>query len=180
VIKFEIGWIKLLEQKAWVFCSLAIFAGTLRYLLGRGLLPFLAKFTWLADTVLLAAAFFGTLTLGSIVHQGGSWAVEEMRNRKVRQAVLARLGSLSEIEHRILSYLVQANNQSFNYRIDDGDVQLLVQKGLLRMAGGHQNVFAVPFCIPDFVWSELRRRSDEFSSAAPPEEEPWVKNWMAY
>lgn len=178
--KLDGSWLKILEQKGWVFCAMALFFGVFRYLLAAGMLPGLSKYTWLPDAVLLAAILFAILAVGSIAH----WLTESVpgatRGWRARRKILARLDSLSEIEHRILSYLVQDNSQSFNYRIDDGDVQLLVQKGLLLMAGGHQNVFAVPFLIPDFVWRELRKRSDEFSSAAPPQDPPWVKSWMAY
>ena len=180
MIKFEIGWIKLLEQKTWVFFSLAIFAAALRYLLDRSLLPFLSRFTWLPEAALLAAALFGILAVGSLLQQGNTWAREQRSNRKNRKVILTRLNSLSGVEHRILSYLVQANNQSFNYRADDGDVQGLVGKGLLFTPPGQYNFHMVPFIVPDFVWRELKKRSAEFTSAAPPEDKPWVKDWMAY
>lgn len=178
--KMDSGWLKIFEQKGWVYFALFLFFAALRYLLENALLPSLASFTWLSDVSLLGAVLFAILTIGSVGYSIATWLREFARSRRYRNTVLRRLDSLSDIEHRILSYLVQSNSQSFNYRIDDGDVQQLVQKGLLEMAGGHQNIMAIPFCVPDFVWAQLKKRSHEFSSAAPPEDEPWVKNWMAY
>lgn len=180
VPKLDSGWLKLFEQKGWVYFSLALFCAALRYLLASGFLPSLAGFDWLPDASLLGAVLFGILTIGSMGYRIASWLTDFGRTRGARRTILSRLNSLSDVEHRILSYLVQANNQSFNYRIDDGDVQGLVHKGLLRMAGGHQNIMAIPYSVPDFVWRELKKRPNEFNSAAPPQDPPWVKHWMAY
>lgn len=180
MIKFEVGWIKLLEQRTWVFFSLAIFSGSLRILIGRGELPFLAQFVWLKDGATVATLLFALLTVGSIVHLLLGWLKEQWNIRSYRKAVLARLNSLNDVEHRILSYLVHSNCQSFDYRNDDGDVQQLVGKGLLFTPPGQYNFHMVPFIVPDFVWRELGRRRKDFSSSAPPEDPPWVKNWMAY
>ena len=180
MVKFDVGWVKLFEQKTWVFCALAVFSGLLYHLIGLGELPSLRRFDWLADTAFLATLFFSLLAIGSLVHLAANWTANFKRAHGARKAILGRLNSLSENEHRILSYLVQANNQSFNYRADDWDVQGLVGKGLLRIAAGQHSFFAVPFIVPDFVWSNLRKRRHEFSAAAPPQEPPWVKDWMAY
>jgi hypothetical protein len=180
VPKVDSGWLKLFEQKGWVYFSLAFFFGALRYLLQNEFLPGLAGLRWLSDSSLLGAILFAILAIGAIGHRIGGLAIEYVGGWRARKATLTRLNSLSDVEHRILSYLINANCQSFDYRNDDGDVQQLVAKGLLFTPPGQYNFHMVPFIVPDFVWRELRRRREDFSSAAPPDEPPWVKDWMAY
>jgi hypothetical protein len=128
VPKVDSGWLKLFEQKGWVYFSLAFFFGALRYLLQNEFLPGLAGLRWLSDSSLLGAILFAILAIGAIGHRIGGLAIEYVGGWRARKATLTRLNSLSDVEHRILSYLINANCQSFDYRNDDGDVRNWLRK----------------------------------------------------
>lgn len=174
------GWVRLLEQKTWVFLSLAAASGTVWYLIYLGFLGKSFPYSWIPDAALVACVLFLFLGVGSLLAKifvgTNSW----WRSKKARKAAVDRLNSLSAIEHNILSYLVQSDQRSFNARLDNGDVVLLLQKGLVQRFGGQQSVMEIAHFVPDHIWSALQARRHDFNSADLAGDPPWHRNWMSY
>jgi len=103
--------------------------------------------------------------------------VEERQEREAIEAgerqTLRYLDTLSTIEKEILSYLVTNNTQSFTDFMGGSRIATLVQKGLIVMGAGVHSQMDWPYMIPNFVWAELQRRSEEFHSKNPHGPHPW-------
>ncbi|MCZ8135132.1 MAG: super-infection exclusion protein B [Porphyrobacter sp.] len=174
------GWLKIFEQRVWVFWALAVFCGILLYLVSLGALPTLAGLVWLSDTLTILTLLFAVLAVFSSISHIWTWASSEIHAAKAKKATIARLDSLTPIEARILGALAHTNRRSFNTRLDNGDVHTLVQKRLLVQGGGHINILEVPYTVPDAIWPELLRRKNELPPPVPGENDPWVRHWMTY
>lgn len=174
------GWVKILEQKTWVFFALGLFFGGGWLFLDRGLLPDLKiAYPWSKDAALAGALLFVCLATISSIRAIASWVSGFFEERASAKLVLSRLDHLSQIEHTILSYLTQSEQQSFKCRIDNGDVSLLIQKNLVFRASGQHNILEWPHYIPDRVWLHLQKNKEQFASADPHDPEPWARHWMA-
>jgi len=91
------------------------------------------------------------------------------RGRRRRRTILAQLDNLSASEAQLLAHQVTINEQTFNAAVDSPVVVGLRRKGLLARPAGIGNPFEYPHLIPDFVWTELRRRwPDRGQPEAPP------------
>lgn len=63
-------WVKLLEQKTWVFLSLAATSGTVWYLIQIGILGKSFPYAWIPDAALVACVLFIFLGVGSLLAKG--------------------------------------------------------------------------------------------------------------
>lgn len=180
MFKFDGSWLKILEQSTWVLGAICIFSLISYVLLVRGIFQSLLGYPWLPDASLIVFVFFACLSISSIMKEISNKISQYFKKRKIHSHQISRLDSLSPIEHRILSYAIQTGRQSFKTRLDNGDVSLLVQKGLLIRGGGTQNILEMPHFIPDHVWNELQMRISDFDSADLTDNPPWQRHWMSY
>jgi len=87
------------------------------------------------------------------------------QRRQARRAVLKSLDSLSAEESLILAYCLSRNRLTVLLATASREWNTatgLCEKGLLRRASVGHSILAVPFTVPDFVWTELWLRLHEF------------------
>lgn len=174
------GWLKLFEQRVWVFWALAVFLSLLLYLTRSGTLPLLSQVGWVPETLTVGALLFVVLAVFSSINSVWNWASTRAKSKQFKRSIIAHLDSLAHKEAQILGALVHTNRRSFNTRLDNGDVHTLVQKRLLVQGSGTINVLEVPYMVPDLIWSELLNRKSEFPMPAPGKPAPWHGDWMTY
>lgn len=166
--------LKLLESKASVLASLFIAAVGVYLAIRVGAAPGLPE--WALGGSLAAAIVFGSLTAMNVVNAVRERQAALRARDAVKARVAAYLDTLSHDEHRVLSYLVQRNQRSFNSSLLANEVALLVQKGLVKRGGGPAT--SLPHQIPEHVWDELVLRSSEFNSCDPSGPPPWARRFI--
>jgi hypothetical protein len=92
------------------------------------------------------------------------------REARRRPEVLARLSDLGPNELEILASCVRSNEQSFNCFLGDPTATSLRHKGLAILPTWSGDLRRHPHIIPDYVWEELRHRSQEILSAVDAQE----------
>ncbi|WP_421694357.1 hypothetical protein [Aestuariivirga sp.] len=90
---------------------------------------------------------------------------EEEAERTVRNArILKSLDHLSREEIRVLIGALEAGSPTFYGWAYASNVAMLQGKNLVWTPGGAHNQDHYPFCFHDFVWDEIVRRREEFTS----------------
>lgn len=147
------GWLRALDLKAstaaavsvacWAVFGLAEFD-----LLYLGVLP-----TWVRAAFVIVALLALSLWLARV----WEWGSARFTGWRQRRAILAELDKLSTSEAEFLADRVEKNERTFDARFDSSVAAGLRRKRLaLPSATGHP--LGYPHTIPDFVWSELKRR----------------------
>ncbi|MFT3986183.1 super-infection exclusion protein B [Aestuariivirga sp.] len=172
-------WLKFLEMKYNVVAG--VFLACLIALFFLSPSEFRAQPGWVHPAIELLAVLSGSLTAMNIFKFGADKSKTWLQNRSLDQkkqlalqSTFAYLETLSEEEYTILACLVTRNQQSFNAKLVEPKIQTLLQKRLLIRANGAANFFNVAYMVPDAVWAELKRRSEEFVYAG--NDKPWTSH----
>ncbi|MCC2665986.1 MAG: hypothetical protein K0S35_3908, partial [Geminicoccaceae bacterium] len=152
------GWVRVLLDQAP--------AGALVVAAGLFLLAFLGPVSNVHFVLLIIAAIFCLVPpANQAFAKFGEWR-RDRRERRRRPEVLAHLDGLGPYELAILAVCLRNNEPSFNCFLGDSTATSLRQKGLAaKLPGWDGEVRRYPHVIPDYVWEELRRRSQEILSA---------------
>jgi hypothetical protein len=155
------GWLRMFELKAstgvaaFIACCATLTLAQLD-LLHLGALPVAIR------TLLVAVALFAT-----VLCSARAWDVLSERWRvRTRRRKALHLDDLGTEELEILADCLTRQEQSFNRLLDDTTATSLRHKALATLPTCSGNIMNHPHIIPDFVWGELRRRSQEIMSAA--------------
>jgi hypothetical protein len=155
----------------YTYTALAIAAGLILFLpsplLGIDLSPIRRDWgAWIVAGVILFA-LLAVAKCARAVHPmigNALLARSARRARNMRQAdVLKHLDTLSIDERNILAYRLAKNERSMVSSYLNGPLTMLVAKGLFQMTP--TPIFTatkMPYTIPDFVWTELQKRKEEF------------------
>ena len=171
---FDSKWLKLLDLPGHISLALSVACWLTLFLaetdvLRLGIIP-----AWMRAGIgvlgILSTCLF-VATIGDFMIKN---RIQIKRRQTHEQMVIARLDTLSNSEREVLSYLIQANQQSFSAELAGDRVATLVQKGLVIRGSGVHSYIDWPFMIPNFVWVELQRRKDEFNTANLNHRPPWL------
>jgi hypothetical protein len=179
-MSIESGWLKIFEQKSWIFFVLFLFSIGSFFAYQGGFLIYLSKIVWSFDVIILSCILFFLLFIGSILVKFYDFIKSFQKNRRRKNIIISNLNSLSDIEKDILVYLASNNQKSFNCRIDNGDVSLLIQKGIIIRAGGYQNMLEVAHVVSEDAWHFITKPKNNFTFESNAEHPPWVRDWMSY
>lgn len=181
----ENAWLKVLDLRVEILIGICV-ACVLIVFLANGHAFYLNELPKLVLGVISALAILAfCLTLARLAKAlfavvKNWWNKRVLRSNTLKNEgkVLVYLDSLSEDERKVLSYLVQKNQQSFNADMTARNVVTLKQKHLIVMGAGAMDVDDAPFIVPPFVWAELQVRKAEFNTANLSGPHPWRDHWM--
>ena len=93
---------------------------------------------------------------------------------------------MTDKDREIIGYLLHHNQKMFESLENGGHANLLIAKGIIRLAAKVGPIVAVdsmPCEIPDHIWSVLEKHREKFPYTPPPEGEsevpPWAMHWMS-
>lgn len=152
---------KMKELKAryvffvWVFGALLTFLPLtvkqqLQVTIPEGIQP------WIGFTTLGAFVLWLVMVLLNLV----GFIQNKLRNREIKAMALKQLKTLSHGEREIFLLCLHENKRTIHREITDPPINSLQSKQLIVRAR-EGNILAMPFTIPDFVWSHIKINEEE-------------------
>lgn len=176
----------ILKASAAQAFALAFACAAFLYLAKNGYVP--TPEPWVVPLVAFVGIFTGALwvslsvrDLWRVVDLGAHWK-RWRQTRARRKSVEAYIPYMNEDERRIIGYLLERNQKTFDSAIDGGYAAPLLSRGIVIIAlrpGQHFEEQHTPMAIPDDVWDILVKHKDSFPQNYQGEAYPWRVHWMA-
>ena len=156
------------------------------YLAKSGHLPPLEP--WMTLTATFVGVFAGVLWVSLIVRD--MWKLIDIaahwrrwrHNQARRKSVAGYIPFMNEDERRIIGYLLEHNQKSFDCALDGGYAATLISRGVIVRAARPGQVFDqehVPMAIEDDVWDVLMEHRESFPEQYAGTVHTWRVPWMA-
>jgi len=97
----------------------------------------------------------------AVITSALEYAKKQWRRWRLRQRIVTRLQDLTEPEKQILRYYFEKNTRGNKLRIESGDVQSLVQAGIIYQSAGLGSILeGFAHNIHDVAWDYIQKNPD--------------------
>lgn len=176
----------ILKATAAQAFALAVACFIFLYLARSGFLPPLEP--WMILLTTFVGVFAGVLWVAFVVRD--TWKLIDIsaywrrwqHGRARRKSVAAYIPFMNEDERRIVGYLLEHSQKSFDCALDGGYAATLIARGIVVRAARPGQVFDqehVPMAVEDDVWEVLMEHSHLFPPHYEGGTHPWRVPWMA-
>ena len=182
------NWLEILKANAWQTGALTI-ACTIIYMFMESKMAPTIDDRWMILPV-AGMSICGMLFLAAIVKPLTENILKKAQARRrlrdEQRMAHQHIPHMNDKDREIIGYLLHHNQKMFRALDDGGYADLLISKGIIRLAAKVGQIVAhgsVPFEIPDHIWSVLEKHREKFPYTPPPEGErearPWARPWGA-
>lgn len=181
-------WLEILKAGGWQLLATCVACVTFLLLDHWGTIPPLEN--WIVLLLLFAGLLTGLLTavaiISSILKFLTPWLLHFINQHRHRKAARNYIPNMQGREKEIIAHLLHHNQKTFIGAADGGYAMPLIANGIVvsaMVAGQVVDIENVPFRVPDHIWNELKKHSDQFPYMADDEPHeaghPWRIHWMA-
>jgi len=183
------GWLAILKASAWQLLGLSIALSVFWLVLRFDILP-PSDSPFVVYGLPLAILITAGLGVASLVEQVAKWVTatlkkylgareREERLKDHQRKFAEHISYMTKNELDIYGYLLAHSRKSFTAEMDGGHAASLYKRGFIQtdaQSGHSYGPFALPFSVPDHIWSVLEEKRDHFPSKFPDQKLPWHRS----
>jgi Super-infection exclusion protein B len=183
-------WLEILKASGWQTTALAAAFGLFLFGWHEKYIPLQEE--WILSFVTLGFLICSCLAIASVLSSivksfpFQRWLKQWWMCHRQRRALEKYIPFMTPIERRILAYLIDKQQKSFDAEADGGHARTLLSRGIVVIMARHGqslDMEHVPMVIPDHLWAVLIKNKQAFPYERPKgkntlEPHPWRVDWM--